>query len=43
MPAEVHDKVDAIDLPHFNTREFFAELKKKVLARFDAMREEIGV
>jgi len=40
MPAEVHDPCPSIDLPHFNTREFFAELKRKVLARFDALLEQ---
>jgi aldehyde:ferredoxin oxidoreductase len=35
MPAEVHDECAAIDLPHFNTRQFFAELQRRVLAAFD--------
>jgi hypothetical protein len=39
MPAAVHEKRDAIDLPYFNTPEFFAELREKVLDRFDALLE----
>ena len=37
MPAEVHDEYSQIQLPHFNTSEFFGEMKKQVLARFDEM------
>lgn len=37
MPAEVHNAYPAIELPHFNTLEFFDELKGKVLARYDEM------
>ena len=32
--------MNRIDLPHFNTKEFFAKLKTRVLARFDAMLAE---
>jgi aldehyde:ferredoxin oxidoreductase len=39
MPAAVHEKSDAIDLPYFNTPEFFAELREKVLDKFDALLE----
>jgi len=39
MPAEVHEKVEPMQLPYFNTKEFFAELKGKVLRRFDEMLE----
>jgi len=37
MPAEVHRPCPSIDLPDFNTEEFFAELKRRVLERFDAL------
>ncbi|MHC4548285.1 MAG: aldehyde ferredoxin oxidoreductase C-terminal domain-containing protein [Planctomycetota bacterium] len=40
MPAEVHEEYPQIELPYFNSRKFFEELKGKVLARFDAMVEE---
>jgi aldehyde:ferredoxin oxidoreductase len=39
LPADVLEKSDAIDLPYFNTPEFFAELQQKVLAKFDALLE----
>ena len=39
MPADVHEKSDAIELPYLNTPEFFAELREKVLDRFDALLE----
>ncbi|MBW2578462.1 MAG: aldehyde:ferredoxin oxidoreductase [Deltaproteobacteria bacterium] len=39
LPADVLEKSDAIDLPYFNTPEFFAELQEKVLAKFDALLE----
>lgn len=35
MPDEVHGEFKEIDLPRFNTREFFAELRTRVLARLD--------
>jgi aldehyde:ferredoxin oxidoreductase len=37
MPAEVHREYRQVDLPYFNTPEFFAELKGRVLARFDEL------
>ena len=37
MPAEVHDEYSQIELPHFNTKEFFGQMKEQVLARFDEM------
>ena len=37
MPAEVHNEVKQVELAHFNTPEFFAELKERVLDRFDEM------
>ncbi|MHC4163286.1 MAG: hypothetical protein ACYSUM_14245 [Planctomycetota bacterium] len=43
LPAEVHREYSEIDLPHFLTAEFFAELKTAVLARFDAMLTEADV
>jgi aldehyde:ferredoxin oxidoreductase len=43
LPAEVHREYPEIDLPHFLTGEFFAELKARVLARFDSMLAESGV
>ncbi len=43
MPAEIHEECGAIDLPHFNTAEFFTELKGKVLARFDEMARAEGL
>lgn len=43
MPAEAHEECKQIDLPYFNTPEFFAELKPKVLERFDAMLAEEGL
>jgi hypothetical protein len=43
LPAEVHREYPGIDLPHLLTEEFFAELKAKVLARFDAMLAEADV
>jgi aldehyde:ferredoxin oxidoreductase len=39
LPADVLEKSDAIDLPYFNSPEFFAELREKVLAKFDALLE----
>ncbi|HEU4395790.1 MAG TPA: aldehyde ferredoxin oxidoreductase C-terminal domain-containing protein [Planctomycetota bacterium] len=45
MPAEVHNRIEPMQLPYFNTPEFFAELKGKVLRRFDEMlvEEKISV
>ena len=39
LPASVLEKSDAIDLPYFNTPEFFVELREKVLEKFDALLE----
>jgi aldehyde:ferredoxin oxidoreductase len=39
LPASVLERSDAIDLPYFNSPEFFAELQQKVLAKFDALLE----
>jgi len=39
LPASALEKSDAIDLPYFNTPEFFAELQEKVLEKFDALLE----
>ncbi len=43
MPADVHEKNDAIDLPYFNTPGFFQELSAKVCSRFDEMVAAEGV
>lgn len=37
MPAEVHREYPQIELPYFNTPEFFAELKQRVTARIDEL------
>jgi hypothetical protein len=39
LPASALEKSDAIDLPYFNTPEFSAELREKVLEKFDALLE----
>ncbi len=39
LPADALEKCDAIDLPYFISPEFFAELRERVLARFDALVE----
>lgn len=39
MPSVAHEEVSHIQLPHFNTPEFFKELQPKVLAEFDRMLE----
>ena len=43
MPAEAHDEYPQIELPYFNSREFFHELKPRVMARFNEMLEEEGL
>ena len=43
MPDEVHDAYPAIDLPDFNTRKFFDELRTRVLEKLDAMLAEEGL
>jgi aldehyde:ferredoxin oxidoreductase len=43
MPEEVHGEFPAIDLPRFNTKEFFGELRARVLARLDRKLAEEGV
>ncbi len=42
MPAEVHREYPQIELPHFNTEEFFGALRDRVVAKFDAMAEAEG-
>ncbi len=37
MPAEVHREFPQIELPYFNTPEFFAELKQRVTTRIDEL------
>lgn len=41
MPAVAHEKHDPIDLPYFNTPEFFSELQGKVLEVFDGRLETV--
>ena len=43
MPAEVHDEYPQIDLPHFNTLEFFTQLKQRVNGRIQEMLVEEGL
>jgi aldehyde:ferredoxin oxidoreductase len=43
MPDETHGEFPQIKLPHFNTREFFGELRTRVLAKFDAQLVEAGL
>lgn len=40
LPAQSHEEHPQIDLPYFNTTEFFAELKGKVTARFETLLNE---
>ena len=39
LPGVVHLEYPQIELPHFNTREFFEELRSRVAERFDDMLE----
>lgn len=43
MPEEAHDEYPQIQLPHFNSREFFGELKTKVQSRLDELLAEEGL
>jgi hypothetical protein len=43
MPAEVHREFPQIELPYFNTPEFFGTLRDKVVEKFDAMAEAEGL
>ena len=43
MPAEVHQEYPQIELPHFNSLEFFTQLKQRVNARIDEMLVEEGL
>ncbi|MFT5288588.1 MAG: aldehyde:ferredoxin oxidoreductase [Planctomycetota bacterium] len=43
MPADVHQPQANMDLEHFNTLEFFQELKGKVTARLDQMLIEESI
>jgi len=43
MPDEAHDEYPQIQLPHFNSREFFGELKQKVQSRLGEMLVEEGL
>jgi aldehyde:ferredoxin oxidoreductase len=39
LPAMAHEKHPSIDLPYFNSPEFFEELRTRVLAKFDSLVE----
>ncbi|MEM7307419.1 MAG: aldehyde ferredoxin oxidoreductase C-terminal domain-containing protein [Planctomycetota bacterium] len=39
MPSEIHAENPAIELPYFNTEEFFAQLAERVCGRFDELLE----
>ena len=43
MPADAHAQNEAIELPYFNTPEFFGELSGRVCDRFDSLLAESGV
>jgi aldehyde:ferredoxin oxidoreductase len=43
MPAEIHREYPQIELPQFNTADFFATLRDKVVEKFDAMAEAEGL
>ncbi|MGZ0169102.1 MAG: aldehyde ferredoxin oxidoreductase C-terminal domain-containing protein [Planctomycetales bacterium] len=43
MPDEAHDEYPQIQLPHFNSREFFGELKTKVQSRLGELLVEEGL
>lgn len=43
MPAAAHTRHDAIQLPHFNTPEFFTAVRDRVIATFDRMAAEAGI
>ena len=40
LPAEAHNEYPEIDLPYFNTTEFFEELKGRVIKTFDDLLEQ---
>ncbi len=43
LPPEALQENPAIGLPYFNTPEFFSELRRRVLARFDALLGETEI
>lgn len=43
MPEEVHLEYPQIELPHFNTKEFFGQLKQRVNSRIDQMIADEGL
>jgi aldehyde:ferredoxin oxidoreductase len=43
MPAEVHEEYPQVELPHFNTQQFFGELKDHVTQRFEDMLAAEGL
>jgi aldehyde:ferredoxin oxidoreductase len=42
MPDEAHRELPRVQLPHFNTPEFFAALRDRVVARFDELAAAAG-
>ncbi len=40
LPDVVHDEYPQIELPYFNDREFFKQLRGEVMEKFDSMLEE---
>jgi aldehyde:ferredoxin oxidoreductase len=43
LPSESHNEFPEIDLPYFNTPEFFAEMKGRVIEKFDSLLDEIDL
>jgi aldehyde:ferredoxin oxidoreductase len=43
MPGSVHSEFPQIELPFFNTQEFFGELKQHVINRLEEMLQEEGL
>lgn len=43
MPQEIHKRYDAVELPYFNSPEFFEKVQKRVIARLDEMLTEEGM
>ncbi|MEZ6197428.1 MAG: aldehyde ferredoxin oxidoreductase C-terminal domain-containing protein [Planctomycetota bacterium] len=43
MPLEVHNEYPQIELEHFNSKEFFDQVKTQVVAKFDEMLVHEGI
>lgn len=43
LPAQSHEEHPQIDLPYFNTQEFFSQLQERVTERFDSLLQEHGL